>query len=192
MNMLKFLALAAGLSFLAVSAVVADGRPASSSAKGDYVVGIEDRLGVVVWKQLELSQTVTVRPDGKITLPLINDIAVAGKTPAQIRDEISASLSEFVRDPNVTVIVEQINSFRVYFLGEINNQGALQFYRPTRLLQAIASAGGLTEFAKKEIVLLRDENGAEKRIPIDYKRLLAGDPAQENLYVMPGDTLLFN
>ncbi len=192
MNKLKFLAVAAGLSILAVSAIPADGGTPSSLAKGDYVVGIEDRLGVVVWKQLELSQTVTVRPDGKITLPLINDIAVAGKTPTQIRDEISASLSEFVRDPNVTVIVEQINSFRVYFLGEINNQGALQFYRPTRLLQAIASAGGLTEFAKKEIVLLRDENGAEKRIPIDYKRLLAGDPAQENLYVMPGDTLLFN
>ena len=94
--------------------------------------------------------------------------------------------------PNVTVIVRQINSYKVYFLGEISGQGARPFYRPTRLLQGIASAGGLTQFSKKEITLLRDVGGVEKRFRIDYKKLIAGDPAQENILLMPNDTLLFH
>ena len=112
-------------------------------------------------------------------------------TPLEVRDLLNKELTVYVRDPNVTVIVDQINSFRVYFIGEINGQGAYNFYRPTRLLQAVAAAGGPTEFAKKEISLLREEDGVEKRTRVDYKRLLAGDPAHENFFLRPGDTLLF-
>jgi polysaccharide export outer membrane protein len=88
--------------------------------------------------------------------------------------------------------VESINSYRVYFLGEVARQGALQFYRPTRLMQGIAAAGGLTEFAKKEITLVRERGGVEKRFRIEYKRLINGDPGQENIYLEPGDTLIFH
>jgi polysaccharide export outer membrane protein len=165
---------------------------AGEDGRATYVIGIEDVLRVVVWGEADLSLTVKVRPDGRITLPLIHDVAVAGQTPERLRAEIADRLGKFLHEPNVTVIVEQNNSFRVYFLGEIANQGALLFYRPTRLLQGIASAGGLTDFAKKEITLLREQGGVEKRLSIDYKRLFSGDSAQENIYLQPGDTLLFH
>jgi len=157
----------------------------------DYVIGVEDLLQIFVWNEPDLSLRVIVRPDGKITVPLVNDIKVAGLTTDQVRSKITEALSVYIRQPNVTVIVQEINSYRVYFLGEINRQGAMQFYRPIRLLQAIAAAGGLTEYAKKEVVLLREQGSTERRIPIDYKRLLAGDPGQENLWLEPGDTLIF-
>lgn len=157
-----------------------------------YVVGIEDELEVVVWGEAQLTRKVKVRPDGKISIPLANDIEVAGLTPEKIRQVIAEKLAQFVREPNVTVVVEAINSFKVYFLGEVNSQGVIAFYRPTRLLQGIAAAGGLTEFAKREITLIREAYGVEQRIPIDFKRLLAGDPSQENIYLQPGDVLLFN
>jgi polysaccharide export outer membrane protein len=161
-------------------------------AREGYIVGIEDELEIVVWGEANLTKKVKVRPDGKISLPLANDIEVAGLTPDKIRQVIAEKLAQFVREPNVTVVVDQINSFRVYFLGEVNAQGMISFYRPTRLLQGIASAGGLTEFAKKEITLIREAYGVEQRIPIDFKRLLAGDPSQENIYLQPGDVLLFH
>jgi polysaccharide export outer membrane protein len=158
----------------------------------DYVVGIEDKLRLYVFGEEDLSLTVTVRPDGKITMPLINDIAVAGHTPDEIRREIQRRLTEgrIVVDPNVSVIVDEINSYRVYFLGEVQDQGPLLFHRPTRLLQGIAAAGGLTEFSKKRITLLREQGGVERRIEIDYKQLISGAPGQENLFLLPGDTLL--
>lgn len=161
------------------------------SGNQGYTIGIEDVLLVSVWGEAELSLSVPVRPDGKISVPLVQDITVVGLSPEQVRDRITERLSKFIREPNVTVIVQQINSFRVYFLGEINNQGALQFQRPIRLLQAVAASGGLTEFARKEVWLLREQQGVEKRVRIDYKKLLAGDPAQENIWLQPGDTLLF-
>lgn len=157
----------------------------------EYVIGVEDVLRIAVWGEPDLSQTLQVRPDGVITLPLVNDIRAAGLTPAQVRQKIAEALRDFVRDPSVTVIVEQINSYQVFFLGEVRSQGRVQFYRPVRLIQAIATAGGLTEFAKKEIVLLREEYGVEKRIPIDYKKLINGDPSQENIVLKAGDTLIF-
>lgn len=165
--------------------------PAAAAAEGDYVIGVEDRLQVFVWGEEDLSVRVIVRPDGKITVPLVNDIEVAGLTTDRVRSLIVDALSKYIREPNVTVIVEQINSYRVYFLGEVNRQGALQFYRPIRLLQAIAAAGGLTEYAKKDIILLRPTEGGERRMTIDYKKLVAGDVEQPNLVVEPGDTLIF-
>jgi polysaccharide export outer membrane protein len=157
-----------------------------------YQVGVEDVLRIFVWGEPDLSGEFRVLPDGSISLPLAHDVPVKGMTTTQIRQAVTAALSEFINDPNVTVIVESIESYRVYFLGEVQRQGALQFYRPTRLMQGIAAAGGLTEFAKKEITLVRDQGGSEKRFRIDYKRLINGDPSQENIYLQPGDTLIFH
>ncbi|HKQ61392.1 MAG TPA: polysaccharide biosynthesis/export family protein [Candidatus Polarisedimenticolaceae bacterium] len=169
----------------------AEPPPAGAVQDDSFVIGIEDTLRVFVWGEPALSVSVKVRPDGKITVPLVNDVLVVGLTADEVRQRIASALATYLKSPNVTVIVDEINSFRVYFLGEVSHQGALQFLRPTRLLQAIATAGGLTQFSKKEISLVREENGVEKRLEIDYKRLLAGDPAQENLYLKPGDLLLF-
>jgi len=157
-----------------------------------YRIGIEDTLRIFVWGEPDLSGSFRVLPDGSISLPLAHDIAVEGLTTTEVRKTVREALGEFLNDPNVTVIVEAINSYRVYFLGEVARQGALQFYRPTRLMQAIAAAGGLTEFAKKEITLVRDSGGVEKRFRVDYKRLINGDPGQENIYLESGDTLIFH
>lgn len=156
-----------------------------------FVIGIEDQLKVVVWNEKDVSETVRVRPDGRISLPLIQDVEVVGRTPEQVRDLLTARLSKFIRDPNVTVIVEQINSFRVYFLGEVATPGPKQFYRPMRVLQAVASAGGPSQYSKKQITIIREEFGIERRIEIDYKKLLEGGVGQENLYLKAGDTLIF-
>jgi polysaccharide export outer membrane protein len=184
-----FLILVAVVPFVAAQA---SGEDAASSAENDsYVIGIEDVIRVVVWNEDELTLSQKVRPDGRITVPLVNDVLVAGKTPQQVSRDITAALGDYIRDPNVTVIVEEINSFRVYFLGEVTEQGPIQFYRPTRLMQGIATAGGLTEFAnKKSVVLLREDGAHEKRIRIDFKALWEGEPGHENLLLQPGDTIL--
>lgn len=180
------------LLFAAGFAAAAQEPGTTPAAERDYRVGVEDQLRVFVWGESELSGQFRVRPDGNITVPLVQDVQVAGHTTAEIREKIMQALAKYIRDPNVTVIVEAINSYRVYFLGEIRRQGVLQFYRPTRIIQAIAAANGLTEFAKKEITLIREEGTAEKRFSVDYKRLISGDPSQENFYLLPGDTLIFH
>lgn len=178
--------------FLALGGLAAAQDPDPGESGGDYIIGIEDVLRIVVWNEPDLSITAKVRPDGKITIPLISDVEVAGSTPEQVRDRIAAELLSYVKDPNVTVIVEEINHNKVYLLGEINNTGTQQFYRPVRLLQFIAIAGGLTEYSNKKIILVREENGVESRTYVDYKKLVAGDPSEENFYLQPGDMLLFN
>lgn len=187
------------LGFMLLGLLLSGMVPArSQSAKQDpsgreaYRIGIEDTLRIFVWGEPDLSGIFRVLPDGSISLPLVHDITVQGLTTLEVRKVVRDALSAFINDPNVTVIVEAINSYRVYFLGEVVRQGAIQFYRPTRLMQAIAAAGGLTEFAKKEITLVRESGAAEKRFRIDYKRLINGDPGQENVYLEPGDTLIFH
>jgi polysaccharide export outer membrane protein len=167
-----------------------DGGGAKPDLLNSYTIGIEDVLRVVVWNEPDLTVDVAVRPDGKITIPLIDDIDVAGRSPQDVRDMIAERLSKFVRDPSVTVVVTEINSFRVFVLGEVNAQGVLNFRRPTRLLQAIATAGGLTPFSKKEALLLREQHGVEKRIQVNLKPLLTGSPEAENLPLRPNDTVI--
>jgi polysaccharide export outer membrane protein len=166
------------------------GAPAPADAAPDYSIGIEDVLRISVWGEAALDLRARVRPDGKVTVPLVNDIKVEGMTPDQVRKEIARRLASYIREPNVTVSVEEINSFRVYVLGEVSRQGPISLFRPTRLLQVISSAGGLTQFAKKEVTVLRAEGDVERRIHVDYKKLLAGDPGQTNLFLKPGDTVL--
>ena len=143
----------------------------------------------VVWGEAQLSGPVTVRPDGKITIPLVSDIKVDGLTPEQVRDRIAAALSDYVRDPNVTVIVQSIRHWRVYWLGEIN-QGTANYTRKVRLLEAIAERNGLGPYSNKKLTIVRDEDGVEQRIEVDFKKLLAGDPSQPNIYLEPGDVII--
>lgn len=169
---------------------VAQDAPAAPHAK-DYQIGIEDELRVFIWGENDLSVRVKVRPDGKITVPLANDVYVVGLTSDEVREKISQALTTYIKQPVVTVIIEAIHSYQIFFLGEVTKQGVINFHRPTRLLQAIAAAGGLTEFSSKDIVLLREEAGVESRTDISYKRLVAGDPSVANIYLQAGDTLLF-
>jgi len=177
--------LAAGTAF-----AVAPAEPEPPAPSPDYTIGVEDVLFVSVWGEKDLSVSVTVRPDGKITLPLVNDIQVRDLTPDQVRQLVASRLAGFIKDPNVSVAVQQINSFRVFVLGEVNKQGPVNFNRPTRLLQALAAAGGFTNFAKKRITLIREAGGTETRVRFDYKRLVAAEGSQENAYLKPGDTLV--
>jgi polysaccharide export outer membrane protein len=194
MRKLKFLSLIALMALLcnAVAAESAPWIPDLPGSETDYIIGVEDILTISVWGETGLEATVFVRPDGKITFPLVNDIRVAGLTPNQVREALSERLANFVRDPNVTVIVDEINSFRVYVLGEVVLQGVLNFNRPVRVLQAISIAGGFTQFSKREIVILRQAEGKEFRLSINYKRLMSGEAGEDNLFLQPGDTLLVN
>jgi polysaccharide export outer membrane protein len=188
----RILIFALGLWMLGPSVFGQDSPALARKPTESFVIGIEDQLLISVYENPELTMSVKVRPDGRISLPLIQDVEVADRTPEEVRDLLATALAEFLKPPIfVTVIVEQINSFRVYFLGEVTTQGPMQFLRPVRFLQAVAHAGGPTEFAKKIVTVLREEYGVERRIEIDYKKLLEGDPSQENIYLRPGDTLIF-
>jgi polysaccharide export outer membrane protein len=178
-------------AWLLAAPASAEPTPTEPESQADYVIGIEDVLHVSVWGEPALNLTVRVRPDGKITVPLVNDVRVVGQTPEQARRTLAARLGNFIRDPNVTVVVDEINSFRIYVLGEVNKQGVLEFRRPVRLLQALSTAGGLTQFSKKELMILRDQDGVEQRIRVDYKRLVSPEGGG-NLFLKPDDILIVN
>lgn len=164
----------------------------AGSASADYVIGVEDQLAVSVWKELDLNLSVIVRPDGKISFPLVKDLQAAGKTPQQLGQVITEALAKYIKEPIVTVIVQQINSFKVYVLGEVAQQGEFVLRRRTRLLHVIALAGGLTPYSSKNIVLVRDENGRDVRSDIDYRKVINGDRPELNVFLKPGDTILVN
>ena len=181
------------LTFGSAWAQAVEPVPSEDRSPEEYRIGIEDELRVSVWGEPDLSVSVWVRSDGKITIPLVNDVQVLGLTPDGARQEIASLLSTYVKDPNVTVIVEEINSFKVYFLGDgIESQGIQSFRKPTRLLQAIAAAGGFADFAKKDIRIFRERGRGEVRIDVDFKQILAGGTGGANLYLKPGDTLIVN
>jgi polysaccharide export outer membrane protein len=157
----------------------------------DYIIGPEDTVEVQVWKNADLSRTVTVRPDGKISLPLIGDVQAAGQTAAQLTEAVTEKLKTYYKEPaQVTVIVTQVNSYAIYVLGEVKGQGKQVVRSGTTFLQAISLAGGFTPFASKNKITLRRRStyGTESTIPIRYKDVLAGQ--QANLILKPGDTII--
>jgi polysaccharide export outer membrane protein len=159
----------------------------------EYVLGIEDKLSVSVWKEPDLTKTVAIRPDGKITFPLVGDVQAAGRTARQLTDDLAKLLARFIKEPVVTVVVEEINNFKVFVLGEVTTQGALNLRRRTRLLEAIALSGGMSKFAdKSNVLLLRFDEGKETRTRIDYRKVVSGDRPELNLYLKPGDTIIVN
>jgi len=166
---------------------------ASGSVTQDrnYTIGPEDVLDVDVWKQPDLSRKVPVRPDGKISLPLLGDIQAAGKTPTELGDSIEKELHKYVSDPQVTVIVTAINSQRIYVLGEVNRPGPEDLYPDMTVLQALAAAGGFTQFAdRKKIYILSHDNAKEERHPFNYKAAIRGDQAKQSVVLRPGDTII--
>src|SRR5215467_11579568 len=157
----------------------------------DYVIGSEDSVEVQVWKNPDLSRTVTVRPDGKISLPLIGDVQAAGQTAAQLTDAVTEKLKTYYKEPaQVTVIVHQVNSYAIYVLGEVKGQGKQVVRSGTTFLQAISLAEGFTPFASKNKIALhhRDSDSKETVLLIRYKDILAGQ--QANLILKPGDTII--
>lgn len=159
-----------------VAALTQQQAPASRArppAAGGFLLGPGDVVDVFVWKHSDLSRQVPVRPDGRISLPLVGELQVAGRTPAAVSDEVTALLGDYIQVPEVTVSVTQINSFMVYVLGEVSSPGPLRLDRRTTVIQALATAGGLTEFAHRgDIVVIRREHGRETRIPFDYDDLV--------------------
>ena len=164
-------------------------KPATTDSK--YAIGPQDVIDIAVWKEPELTRTVPVRPDGKISLPLLNDVQAAGLTPAQLAEQITESLKKYVTDPQVTVIVTQINSQRIYILGEVNRAGAYPLLPNMNVLQGLSSAGGFTQFANlKKIYVLRTENGKQTKYPFNYKEVTNGKSADQNIILKAGDTIM--
>jgi polysaccharide export outer membrane protein len=165
--------------------------PAVSQAlPSDYVIGADDQLKISVWNEANLSETVPVRPDGKISMPLLNDVDAAGLTPTQLKDSITEKLRKFISDPRVTIVVLAMNSRRVFVTGEVNHTGPMALLPHMTVLQALAQAG-FTQFANvKGIYLLRTENGKQSRIPFNYKEVVKGNRPEQNVQLKPGDTIV--
>jgi polysaccharide export outer membrane protein len=156
-----------------------------------YVIGAEDVLAVLFWREKELSGDVAVRPDGKITLPLINDIQAAGLTPDELRDRVNKMASQFVEDPNATVLVRAINSRKVFITGQVAKPGAYPLGGPTTVLQLIAMAGGVAEYADSEnIAIMRTENGRPQALRFNYKDVSKRKNLAQNIELKPGDTIV--
>jgi polysaccharide export outer membrane protein len=165
--------------------------PASSSPAGPaYVIGPEDVLHVAVWKEADLTATLPVRPDGKISLPLLDDVQAAGLTPKQLADSVTERLKKYIADPRVTVVVTTINSKRIYLVGEVLHAGATPMLPNMTVLQALSSAG-LSQFANtKRIYVLRSENGKQQKLPVNYRKLVKGEEIEQNYLLQPGDTIV--
>lgn len=156
----------------------------------NYVIGPQDQLDISVWKEGDLSRAVPVRPDGKISMPLLNDVQAAGLTPTQLAAQITSGLSKYINNAQVTVIVEQINSQRIYILGEANHVGTYSLVPEMTILQALSSAGGCSPFANtKKIYVMRQENGKPVKYFFNYKDVVAGKHSEQNIVLKNGDTI---
>jgi len=156
----------------------------------DYVIGADDTLRITVWKEPDMSVTLPVRPDGKISVPLLDDVQAAGLTPMQLGVSIKDKLKKYLADPRVTVVVTAMNSQRIYVLGEVTHTGAMPLLPHMTVLQALSSAG-FTQFANlKAIYLLRTQDGRQTKMPFNYKEAIKGRGTQQNITLKPGDTIV--
>ena len=163
---------------------------ASPAPTTDYQIGPEDVLDIAVWNNPAMSRTTPVRPDGMISLPLLNDIQAAGLTPMQLRNNIATKLTEYLPNPEVSVIVREVNHFKISVLGEVKKPGRYDFKGQATVLEAIATAGGLSDFAaRSKITILRNENGASKRIPVNYNKIVSA-AEHGDVRLRPGDIVL--
>lgn len=165
--------------------------PAGVTPPGGYVIGPDDQLSVVYWREKDLSADVVVRPDGLISLPLLNDVKASGLTPEQLRVAITQGASKFVEEPTVSVVVKAINSRKVFITGQVAKPGPFPLSGPTTVLQLISLAGGVAEYAKKsEIVVLRNENGKQTTFPFNYEQVMKRKNLGQNIELQPGDTVI--
>jgi polysaccharide export outer membrane protein len=179
---------ATGDSRLAVA--VSDRSNVAAPPPG-YIIGPDDRLTITFWRDTEMSGEVVVRPDGRISLPLLNDVEAAGLTPDELRERLLVAAKEFVAEPAPTVVVKEINSRRVFITGNVEKPGPYQLNVPMTVLQLIASAGGLREFVSgKNIVVVRTEAGRQTRLKFDYQAVIKGLNLRQNVELRPGDTVV--
>ncbi|NUR56061.1 MAG: hypothetical protein HOQ29_16570 [Acidobacteria bacterium] len=178
------------------SPVKAEARPRSAESSRaitppGYVIGPEDVLTILFWRDKDMSGDVVVRPDGKISTPLLNDVQAAGLSPDELRVRINEEASRYIEDPNATVVVKQINSRKVFITGEVEKPGAYVLTGPMTVLQLIANAGGFKEYAKRgDIVIMRTESGRQIQLKFDYSAVVAGRKLQQNVELKPGDTVV--
>jgi polysaccharide export outer membrane protein len=172
------------------NAMQSTGPTSDAGAASDYVIGADDTLHISVWKEPDLSETLPVRPDGKISMPLLNDVTAAGLTPLQLKDSITEKLKKYIADPRVTVVVTAMNSRRIFVTGEVVHSGPMPLLPHMTMLQALSQAG-FTQFANlKGIYLLRTENGKQDKLPFNYKEVVKGNHPEQNIVLKPGDTLV--
>jgi polysaccharide biosynthesis/export protein len=170
-----------------------DEAPASPApvVDGDYRIGPEDTLDIAVWNNTAISRTVPVRPDGKISLPLLNDVQAAGLTPMQLREVLVKRLADYMPTPEVSVIVREVHSFKVSVMGEVKKAGQYELKSRATVLDVIALAGGFTEFAaRSRIVILRPNGGAVKRVAFNYNKAVGSEVPPDELFLQPGDVVV--
>ena len=183
-------------TFVATGAAAQQQRPGAPKAKPaadleEYRIGPEDVLSISVWKNEPMSRVLPVRPDGMISLPLIDDVMAAGLTPAELRNVLAQKLAEYVPSPAVTVIVNDVKSFKVSVIGEVIRPARYELKSRTSVLDVLALAGGFNQFAaRNRVVVLRQEGDKKVRIPFNYTRVTAGASDEENLDLRPGDIVL--
>ncbi len=165
--------------------------PAAVPPPPGYVIGPDDVLSILFRYDKDLTTDVTVRPDGMISLPMLSDVPAAGLTPEQLRDKVAESAKRFIEDPAVTVIVKTINSRKVFITGQVAKPGPYPLSAPTTVLQLIAMAGGLSEFAdEKNVTIMRTENGKPVSYPFNYKDVTKRKNLKQNIELKPGDTVI--
>ena len=164
----------------------------SGTPRDSYVIGVDDILAINVWKEPELSRTVPVRPDGKITLPLLGDVQASGKTPAHLRQELHDRLTDYVAVPEVAVIVQEVKSLKYNIVGQVAKPGSYSLSESTTVLDAIAEAGGIGIYAKENsiYVLRQHADGTAIRLPFHYKQVLKGANLSQNVKLLPHDTVV--
>ena len=166
--------------------------PAPGAASDEFIIGPGDVLAINVWKEAEISKVLTVRSDGRISLPLIGELQSSGLTPRQLEAEITKRLKDYVADPAVTVVVQEIHSQKVNVLGMVSHPGSFPLAKPMTVVDAIATAGGFRDFAKQKdiYVLHKDANGKQTRVPFNYKDVIKGLHAEQNIELQSGDTVV--
>lgn len=167
-------------------------NPGSRAHDSSYVIGNDDKLDINVWKEPELSKTIPVRSDGKISLPLVGEIQASGRTPLQLEQIISEKLKTYMTDPEVTVMVEQVNSKKYNIMGEVAKPGSYPLTLSTTIMDAIADAGGFRDFAKKAgvYILRQNPDGTQTRINFNYKEFIKGKHLEQNVKIEPQDTII--
>ena len=173
------------------AAKAAPALPAGVTPPTGYIIGPDDQLSVVYWREKDMSADVVVRPDGLISLPLLNDIQASGLTPEQLRQAITQGATKFVEEPTVSVVVKAINSRKVFITGQVNKPGPYPLGAPTTVLQLITLAGGVAEYADKgKIIVLRNENGKQSTFRFNYQDVTKGKNLAQNIELRPGDTVV--
>ena len=165
---------------------------AAKAHDNSFVIGNDDVLAINVWKEPDVSRSIPVRSDGKISLPLVGEVQATGRTPLKLEEEIAARLKNYIAEPEVTVIVQQINSQKFNILGQVNKPGSYVISNSATVLDAIALAGGFRDFAKqKSIYILRqDADGTQTRLPFNYKEVVKGKNSGQNIKLQPRDTIV--